>query len=134
MKGIESRSRMLARRYTVSLEDMRQEGSLHLLEFKLKYPDAPFLQIMKSINYFYSDLEKKLRTRRRREIHIESIEDLPYEIENSLHAKIDIDMQATELDSMKGLAVDLILEGVEVDDLKKMLHLTDEEFRELKGE
>ncbi len=90
IEGIQSRSRLLAYQYHQDYEDLFQDGMVHLLSYTQKKPDASFNQIMKSINYKYRDMSRKLRTRKRRNVSLETLPESfsSYETEDQILERI----------------------------------------------
>lgn len=134
LKGIRSRSKLLSKQYGQPYEDLFQDGMVHLIVYHRKNPHASFKQVMKSVNYKYRDMSKKLRTRKRRNVSLESLPESfsSYEIEEDLIHKIDQERlgnvlrerEDAESSSMLLLTSEF---GLPLDEVKKMLGLSNEE-------
>ena len=135
LKGIRSRSKLLSRQYGQDYEDLFQDGMVHLIIYQRKNPNASFKQVMKSVNYKYRDMSKKLRTRKRRNISLESLPEsfASYEIEDQLIRSIDQNKMETSLKEKEDVEASAMLLltsefDLTLDEVKRMLGLSNEEM------
>ncbi len=135
LNGIHSRSKLLSRQYGCQYEDLFQDGIVHLLSYQKKNPNASFKQVMKSINYKYRDFSKKLRTRKRRNVSLESLPESfsSYEMEEQLIRHVDQDRMEKSLKEREDVEASAILLltsefSLPLNEVRKMLGLSNEEM------
>jgi len=133
-KAINSRAKLLNRRYSIPYNDLVNDGYLHVFEFKIDFPDAELLQVLKSINWFYSNMERKLRLIRRKETSIEELpEDIAaYEMEEIVLDDLELETTAKTKFGSDAHIIQMLKKGESIANIKDLLGLDSNKWREIR--
>lgn len=130
---IQTKSRSLARRYNLAPDDLRQDGFVFIFEYQARFPHYHIFQYLKALNWFYSNVSRKWRTRRRREVPIDDVPEhhLSYDVADTLLDDLDANSAAKNLSTASAYVVYALKKGISIAQIKETLGVSKKQWTKL---